>query len=110
MWCLAVGRHVVGMSTLCRGQEIRAMKPSYMSHVSYPLRPSTLQTSQHVPASPEELAWGEDGRQHNMECVAFTNIMGKGNPGDRTDVDVGDNIMLVTTALLRCCCLQRCCL
>lgn len=59
-----------------------------MSHVSYPVRANLLQSSQHTIEKPEDLPWGEGGRRHSMECVAFTNTMGKGNPGDRVDVDV----------------------
>lgn len=59
------------------------MKFCAMSAVGYDLRRTLLTQQQSVmPGCSKPV------RSHSMKCLAFTNIMGKTNPGDRVDMDV----------------------
>ncbi len=58
------------------------MPLSGMSAIDYPVRRQLLQD--------QTVAAGiKPGRNDSMKCLAITNIMGKSNPGDRVDMDVG---------------------
>lgn len=77
----AVGRHLTGLSTLCRGKDVRNMLLPALGHLAYPLERSLL-PEQYV------LKPGHTGRSYSMKCLSFTNTEGKTNPGDRVDMDV----------------------
>ena len=72
----AVGRHLTGLTTLCRGSEVRKKRLSDMSEMEYPVQ------SRMLPGRVKA------GKSYSMQCLAFTNTMGKSNPGDRVDMDV----------------------
>lgn len=63
------------------------MKLSCMSHVAYPVKPEYLAYS----------GFSRGRKQRSMECLAFTNTMGKGNPGDRVDMDVSPITIALTS-------------
>lgn len=77
------------------------MRLSGMSSLEYPIRRRSLQSQYSSGAS--QLHGQQKQRNDSMKCLAFTNTMGKSNPGDKVDMDVSDRLGRLLTTHVRLC-------